>query len=105
MLRAVLLDRQLGQDKRRKILPELVFAQNCSESSAIKCVSYNVVFGRTPTLPLDVIFGLKSATKLDCVTPREYSEEISPHLKNVFDHVVKYLKLSKMKKQKQYSQI
>ena len=42
---AVLLHRKLDQVKWHQLLPELVFALNCSESSAIKCVPY-VVFGR-----------------------------------------------------------
>jgi transposase InsO family protein len=59
ILRTVLLHRKMEQRKWRQVLPELVFALNCSESTAIRCVPYNVVFGRTPVLPLDIDLGTK----------------------------------------------
>ena len=36
-------------------------------------------------------------------TPRDYSDEVSVTLKEVFDHVIEHLKLSKIKMQKQYN--
>ena len=76
-LRAVLLHRKLDQKKWRHLLPELVFALNCSESSAIKRMPYEVVFGRAPTLPVDVTFNTKPRDQVeDIVTPREYFDEV-----------------------------
>ena len=103
-LRAVLLHRKLDQKKWRQLLPELVFALNCSESSATKCVPYEVVFGRAPSLPMDVTFGVDRRDQVsDAITPRQYSEEVQFSLNDVFDQVIDKLKLSKDKMQKQYN--
>ena len=59
ILRSVLLHRKLDQAKWRQIIPELLFALNCSENLATKCNPYNVVFCRQAILPLDVLLGLK----------------------------------------------
>ena len=104
ILRTVLLHRKLEQTKWRQILPELTFALNCSESTAIKCVPYNVVFGRRPVLPLDIDFGTKKAVAgEEVITPTEYINEVGSVLNDVFNHVVKHLQLSKIKMQKQYN--
>jgi transposase InsO family protein len=102
MLRCALLDRNLSPSKWRQVLPELVFALNCSLSSAIKCLPYKVVFGRDPVLPIDVHLGLKNIGCDDNVTPREYSDETNMALQNIFEHVARSLKLSKVNMQKQY---
>ena len=103
MLRCVLLDRKLSPSKWRQVLPELVFALNCSMSSAIKCLPYKVVFGRDPVLPIDVYLGLKRSGCDDNVTPRDYSDETNMALQDTFEHVVRFLKLSKITMQKQYN--
>ena len=104
VLRTVLLHRNMHQNKWRQVLPELVFALNCSESSAIKCVPYNVVFGRDPVLPLDLDFGTKRRVPGESVsTPSQYLEEVESVLQSVFDHVITHLKLSKVKMQKQHN--
>ena len=40
----------------------MVFALNCNESTGIKCVPYNVFYGRTPVLPMVIDFGTKVPT-------------------------------------------
>ena len=104
ILRTVLLHRKMEQRKWRQVLPELVFALNCSESTAIKCVPYNVVFGRTPVLPVDIDFGTKVPTAgEDFVDPVEYQNDMGSILNDVFHHVGEHLQLSKVKMQKQYN--
>jgi hypothetical protein len=94
----------MEQNKWRQVLPELVFALNCSESTAIKCVPYNVVFGRIPVLPMDIDFGTKRpAAGENVITPAEYLNEVDGVLNDVFNQVVEHLKLSKVKMQKQYN--
>ena len=68
MLRAVLLHRKMRQTQWRQLLPGLVFALNMSESKAIKCVPYNVVFGGNAILPQDVLFDHNEHTRLADVT-------------------------------------
>ena len=104
ILRTVLLHRKMEQTKWRQLLPELVFALNCSESTAIKCVPYNVVFGRAPVLPIDIDFGTnRPVAGEDDVSPAEYTNEVDGVLSDMFDHVVERLQLSKIKMQKQYN--
>ena len=75
MLRTTLLHRKLKQTQWRQLLPGLVFALNTSESKAIKCVLYNVVFGRNAILPQDVLFDHNEHTRLaGATTPANYSE-------------------------------
>ena len=53
MLREVLLDKKVSWCNWRQLLvPGLVFALNFSVSKATKCIPYQVVFGRQPTLPV-----------------------------------------------------
>ena len=82
MLRSALLDRKLNQSKWRQILPELVFALNSSESKAIKSIPYEVVFGRKPTLPIDILFDTNEKyVPDDVLTPCVYAKELNLHLK------------------------
>ena len=65
---------------------------------------YEVVFGRAPTLPVDVTFNTKPRDQVeDIVTPREYSDEVEFSLNDVFDSVIEKLQLSKTKMQRQYN--
>ena len=96
ILRSSLLSKKLGESKWRKLLPSLVFALNCSISKATKAVPYNVVFGRPPTLPVDILFGSNNASgNKDFVTPEEYTEEVGISLKLLWDTVTSYLKINK----------
>ena len=104
ILRSILLNRKLDQKKWRQLLPELVFALNCSISSAIDCVPYSVVFGRTPTLQMDVVFGTNRKSQCDdVISAQQYSAEIEFSLNDVFHHVIEKLKISKIRMQKQYN--
>ena len=104
MLRAALLHRNLDQSKWRKLLPELVFALNCSASKAIQCIPYKVVFGRVPTLPIDIHFGVDKESRItDVITAAEYFEERSFVLQDMFDVVIRELNLSKLKMMRQYN--
>ena len=104
MLRAALLDQRLPQHRWRKLLPELVFALNCSESAAIKCVPYNVVFGRSAVLPADIFLNntIVSAQK-DAISPKDYAEEAHDVMKRTWGVVIKHLRLSKEKMAQNYN--
>ena len=102
LIRTVLLDRKLSVTKWRSVLSELVFALNCSTSSAINCVPYKVIFGRDPVLPVDARLDLKNS-RIDSASPKEYSDEVNSSLQDIFAHVEKFLKLSKVSMQKQYN--
>ena len=94
----------LSEDKWRRILPSLVFALNCSVSKATKAVPYSVVFGRQPTLPIDVLFGTSTLTEYkDAVSPKDYSEEVGSSLRHTWESVRSSLQLSKQDMAAQYN--
>ena len=89
MLRAVLLQRKMKQSEWRKLLPRLVFALNTSESKAIKCIPYNVVFDGSAILPQDILFNHHENAHLnDVTTAAEYSEDTSFALQDIYDQVL-----------------
>ena len=102
VLRSALLEKNLHQTKWRKLLPSLVFALNCSISRATKCVPYTVVFGRNPTLPVDVLFGSQVVHK-ETVSPSDFVQELGISLKSVWDSVRKHLNISKQEMMSQYN--
>ena len=105
ILRSSLLSKNLNENKWRKLLPSLVFALNCSVSKATKAVPYTVIFGRPPTLPVDVLFGTSnSAGGKDSVTPSEYSEEVGISLKQIWKTVREHLEISKQNMASKYNQ-
>ena len=103
ILRAVLLHHQNSPSKWRYLLSELVFALNASESSATRCVPYNVVFGRSVVLQHDVTFKTSDPDFINDVLPEEYEIAANSLLKDTFARVIENLKLSKIKMQKQYN--
>ena len=103
VLRAVLLHQKLRQLKWRSLLPSLVFALNTSESKATGCIQHNVVFGRSAVLPQDILFQKGNVDTYDQVSPKEYEKDITPLLRDIFDHVFSKLEISKEKMQRQYN--
>ena len=103
MMRSVLIDRKTKQTKWRQLLPELIFALNCSESKAIQAVPFEIVYGRKATLPIDILFNNDDGfPQNDIVSPSSYAEELNLKMKIVFDHVIEKLNISKEKMKKQY---
>ena len=104
ILRAVLLDRNIAQKNWRKLLPEVVFSLNVTESKSIKCIPYEVVFGRSVLLPQDILFGLEGQIPLrNTNTAAQYAQEVKVGLQNTYDHVTRHLSVSKERMQKQYN--
>ena len=103
MLRAVLLHRHLPQSKWRAVVTELVFALNASHSKAIKCIPYEVVFGRSAVLPQDIMFDIVDSENHEQLTPAYYEQELRSTLQVVFNQVVKALELSKRQMQQHYN--
>ena len=93
ILRTALLDKNIPQSCWRDILPSVVFALNTSLSTTTKCSPYEVVFGRKPTLPLDVYFDCTQDFISDC-TSKHYLEDLRVQLKETIQHVSKFLNLN-----------
>ena len=85
-------------------MPAAVFALNTSMSKATKCVPYEVLYGRSPVLPEDVLWGVNDKFVLrDVTNPTEYAEEIKINLREVYNQVNTHLELSRQTMQKQYN--
>ena len=102
ILRSALLQRNVHQKKWRKLLPSLVFALNCSLSKATNCVPYSIVFGRPPTLPVDVLLGCTPSLS-DSISPKEYLEEVGVTLKDLWDAASAKLQITQHDMIKRYN--
>ena len=61
-LRTALLDKGLSHKYWKKLLSSLIFALNTSiENKSINAVLFEVLFGRKPVLPIDIVFHAVSA--------------------------------------------
>ena len=77
ILRSVFLDKNISQKYWCQLLPGGVFALNMSESKAIKCIPYNVVFGRPAALPQDVLLGISKKFQLrNATTAAQFADDI-----------------------------
>ena len=102
VLRGILLDRNIAQKQWKRVLPEVVFSLNVTESKSIKSIPYEVVFGRSALLPQDLLFGLEGRVQLrNQTTAAQYAEDVKFGLQHTHKHVVHQLGLSKKKMQTQ----
>lgn len=103
MLRAAFLHRNMAHTKWRSLLPGLVFALNTSKSKASGCIPYNVVFGRSALLPQDISFQHGNPDSGDISSAKDYANELTSLLQDVYDQVISKLEISKRNMQKQYN--
>ena len=101
VLRTIILEYKLPRSKWWSLLPEATFALNTKLSASTKCVPFNVVFGRNPTLPEDVQIGLKNEL-LDVQSTDEYLHNVKNKLKGVVSIVREHLKMNQCKTRKVY---
>ena len=69
-----------------------------------KCTPYNVSFGRSARLPVDVLFKHNQFQLSNVNTPAGYAQDRSFVLRDTFDVVIQNLLLNKDKMQAQYNQ-
>ena len=79
-----------------------MFALNTSHSQATNCTPFEVVFGRKPTLPMDVYFDTK-ANYISDTSLTEYLKDIKVQLFETIDHAAKFLGIAREKMAKQYN--
>ena len=102
VLRTALLDKGLAVKNWRKILSSIIFALNSSKSKSINCSPYEVVFGRKPTLPIDIEFdsvdsGIRATSAID------YLEDLKVQLLENIRHASKFLGIARDQMIKQYN--
>ena len=75
IMRTLLLDQKLPQSYWRNILPTVVFSINSTESAARKCIPFEVIYGKYPTLPCDIVFGTVPHN-IGASSPGEYLSDL-----------------------------
>ena len=58
---------------------------------------YNVTFGRSATLPQDVVFQDGHQQRFDYNSPSDYQKELYVTINDVYNHVIETLEISKVK--------
>ena len=102
VLRTLLLDFEIPQSQWTTILPSVIFALNTSLSSATKRSPYEVVFGRLPTLPIDLVFGTRNES-VSAPSPEEYVKDLRIQLRDTLAQVNENLDISRKKMMRQYN--
>ena len=82
-----------NKDNWDSLLGKLSFAYNSAEHEATKFTPYEVMFGRSPRIPVDLIFKAEESS-LDFVEPEfdfvtSYVKDLKVNLQNIFDINIK----------------
>ena len=102
LFRTLLLDFEIPQNQWDRLLPGIVFALNTTVSHTTKCVPFEVLYGRKPILPIDMIFG----TNLESAyvsTPEEYVSDLKIQLRDILLKVNENANISRKKMREQYN--
>ena len=102
ILRTALLEKGLPHKLWRQILSSTIFALNSSKSKATNCTPYEVVFGRKPVLPIDIMFD-SAVPGISSASPIEYLSDLKVQLLENINHATKFLGISREKMVNQYN--
>lgn len=103
ILRTLLLDFEIAQNRWDTILPSVIFALNTSVSASTKFSPYEIIFGRRPVLPIDLIMG--TVEDFNCASsPDEYVKDLRIQLKDVITKVNENLEVSRQRMMAHYNQ-
>ena len=102
MLRTLLLEFEIPQNQWTQILPGVTFALNTSLSSATKRTPYEVIFGRLPILPIDLVFGTPEDFA-SVPSPQDYVKDLRIQLRDILAQVNENLDVSRKKMMAQYN--
>ena len=102
MLRTLLLEFEIPQNQWTQILPGVTFALNTSLSSATKWTPYEVIFGRLPILPIDLVFGTPEDFA-SVPSPQDYVKDLRIQLRDILAQVNENLDVSRKKMMAQYN--
>ncbi len=87
-----------------KHLAALCHAYNCSKNSATGFSPYELLFGRQPRLPVDVLFGLESRDSDDSERSYlQYVEDLKEKMKTAFELVQKKEQNGQLKQELSYN--
>ena len=98
----LLLDFEVAQNQWVTILPSVVFALNTSISASTKFSPYEVIYGRRPVLPIDLIMGTVEEFN-HAPTPDEYIKDLRIQLRDIILKVGENLEVSREKMMAYYN--
>jgi hypothetical protein len=84
----------------KKHLPSLVFAYNCTKHESTKFSPFQLMFGRTPKLPIDSVFEQTQETPQQTTT--EYIENLKQRLESSREIVMKHANTARQRQKKLY---
>ena len=102
LFQTLLLEHKLPQNLWTELLPSIIFALNTSESSATKCAPYQVIFGREPTFPTDILMDTL-VPQISARSPAEYVKDLRLQMRDIIQRVNENLGISKTAMLKQYN--
>ena len=94
MFRTTLLECKIPQLLWKDILPGIVFALNSSQSSSTKLTPYEVVYGRLPVFPTDILMEM-SLPNVSAPTPKEYLLDMRIQMRKIIETFNKNLNVSR----------
>ena len=94
VLRTVLLDKRLPQKNWRQVIPGIAFALNASKSPQSNYSPFEVMFGRRPLFPQDLLLDTFETGSISACTTKAYVEELKLKLKLIVQKVSEELNLN-----------
>lgn len=82
------LEADQKQDWKRYVAP-LVHAYNCTRHESTGFSPYELMFGRPPRLPIDVMFGTNTETYATTTTQSDYVRDLKERIKRSYEIVRK----------------
>ena len=103
IIRTTLNARRLTQKAWVPLLNGVTFALNTTISKAIKCTPYEVVYGRSATLPIDGRMVVSKTLIGDFCAAKEYAIEVTNSLQEIYTQVYKNLEIDRARMEQQYN--
>ena len=103
ILRVTLLDKRLPQKSWRQVLASLTFVLNSTKSTSTRYSPFEVVYGRKPAFPQDLLLETVPEDSNYGNVPSSYVQELKDRLRIVVDNVLKELKVNATKMQIKYN--
>ena len=102
LFRTLLLDFELPQNQWERLLPSVIFSLNTTISSTTKCIPHEVLFGRKPVLPIDLVLS-SNVEAFGAGTPEEYVSDLRIQLRDILLKVCENANISRKKMMAQYN--
>ena len=103
ILRASLLDQRLPQKSWRQVIASTAFVLNSTTSTSTKCAPFEVLYGRKPVFPQDLLLETVQEDSYYARIPTTYVQELKDRLRIVTDNVLKQLNVNAEKMRIKYN--